>query len=731
MSLYVIIYTLQDGEQQLQFCSDQCLNQYKMNIFCKETQSIKSQLGAAVTAPASSVSKQIIITPDLWTERQRLDREAQLVLADRTSRAARGTATGLTDSDRNSRATRGTATGPTDSDLSSGRHRDDKDGPERFDHQQVSKTKSGHYSHGGERKSNDLHGNMASNKHASSRFRHATVTDADGFSKQRMLISGLGQDSVKHNEKRIKSPKREPLLYSPLYSRPASKTSDTHSVATGNKTKPNSDRARLSESGDSFSYAALPRSVATSPGSDLSSTPRSSIHQASGGLATSLTSPGGLATSLTSPGGLPTSLTSPVLPASQLLSSLGPGLQQWMMNPVLASGISGLPGVGPPGFGLPAYGPSHRLPGSSLNMASPPPDNHGNQETRAGAGQAASTHPLLGAAVPGQTTHPLLGAAVPPRPPFPLHPGHSGLLGMFPPPGIPSLLPLAGAMPPLGNMGGLLPPSTLMVPYPVIIPIPIPLPLPIPIPIPCDKDGNPMLPSVAPPTTSDLPVFPVTQIKQERPDTDLEMQPNTDLDSRPDLDTEPIRSSTSYEGAAEENIHMCSSGGVKQIACACCQTKPANEEPRKTHLSPPRAHHSPSHYSPAGATLSTSSGLRDIQNDAIDLSKDRLSQSKSSSGSAASVDLNRNNTLLLRASPPSSSESENSATGHQLPLGGIGVPRPVDSVYSSRRSLILDAPRTHSDRGRHSPEKRHFVGGLSKEHTYGKRRCVRARIRTK
>lgn len=27
-----------DGASQLQFCSDKCLNQYKMQIFCRETQ---------------------------------------------------------------------------------------------------------------------------------------------------------------------------------------------------------------------------------------------------------------------------------------------------------------------------------------------------------------------------------------------------------------------------------------------------------------------------------------------------------------------------------------------------------------------------------------------------------------------------------------------------------------------------------------------------------------------
>ena len=51
----------QDGEQQLQFCSDKCLSQYKMNIFCKETQehlqSIHSQVEAGVLAKVSTFSR--------------------------------------------------------------------------------------------------------------------------------------------------------------------------------------------------------------------------------------------------------------------------------------------------------------------------------------------------------------------------------------------------------------------------------------------------------------------------------------------------------------------------------------------------------------------------------------------------------------------------------------------------------------------------------------------------
>ncbi|XP_061397805.1 sine oculis-binding protein homolog [Musca vetustissima] len=56
-----------DGATQLQFCSDKCLNQYKMQIFCKETQAhldmnphLKEQGMEAASNGAN------LITPDLW-----------------------------------------------------------------------------------------------------------------------------------------------------------------------------------------------------------------------------------------------------------------------------------------------------------------------------------------------------------------------------------------------------------------------------------------------------------------------------------------------------------------------------------------------------------------------------------------------------------------------------------------------------------------------------------------
>ncbi|CAH2269008.1 jg16032 [Pararge aegeria aegeria] len=52
----------QDGATQLQFCSDKCLNQYKMHIFCRETQAHLDLNPHLVNASSSSS----LITPELW-----------------------------------------------------------------------------------------------------------------------------------------------------------------------------------------------------------------------------------------------------------------------------------------------------------------------------------------------------------------------------------------------------------------------------------------------------------------------------------------------------------------------------------------------------------------------------------------------------------------------------------------------------------------------------------------
>ncbi|XP_055630917.1 sine oculis-binding protein homolog B [Toxorhynchites rutilus septentrionalis] len=53
----------QDGVTQLQFCSDKCLNQYKMQIFCNET---KAHLDMNPHLKEKAASTGSLITPELW-----------------------------------------------------------------------------------------------------------------------------------------------------------------------------------------------------------------------------------------------------------------------------------------------------------------------------------------------------------------------------------------------------------------------------------------------------------------------------------------------------------------------------------------------------------------------------------------------------------------------------------------------------------------------------------------
>lgn len=54
-----------DGATQLQFCSDKCLNQYKMEIFCKETQA-HLDMNPHLKEPNNITESNSLITPELW-----------------------------------------------------------------------------------------------------------------------------------------------------------------------------------------------------------------------------------------------------------------------------------------------------------------------------------------------------------------------------------------------------------------------------------------------------------------------------------------------------------------------------------------------------------------------------------------------------------------------------------------------------------------------------------------
>ena len=104
----------QDGDQQLQFCSEKCLNQYKMNIFCKETQEHLEHIQAQVEAGLirqESPSKQILITPELWMKGD----EAQFPVKSGPGGTAGTRSKSKTGAERSSGSS---ATGSVDTDVS-------------------------------------------------------------------------------------------------------------------------------------------------------------------------------------------------------------------------------------------------------------------------------------------------------------------------------------------------------------------------------------------------------------------------------------------------------------------------------------------------------------------------------------------------------------------------------------------------------------------------------------
>ncbi|GFS21946.1 sine oculis-binding-like protein [Elysia marginata] len=63
---------LQEGDMQLQFCTEKCLNQYKMNIFCTEARQHLEQIQKMTGDGSSKITRsreskdEILITPELW-----------------------------------------------------------------------------------------------------------------------------------------------------------------------------------------------------------------------------------------------------------------------------------------------------------------------------------------------------------------------------------------------------------------------------------------------------------------------------------------------------------------------------------------------------------------------------------------------------------------------------------------------------------------------------------------
>ena len=345
----------------------------------------------------------------------------------------------------------------------------------------------------------------------------------------------------------------------------------------------------------------------------------------------------------------------------------------------------------------------HLLPSSLLTNGLNPEPRSNITEQRRRASRETSATPTPRASNPLISPQQQATSAPPPPPPTALPlpaalpPAYMAAAlgaGLFPPtlpPPIPGLFPPPPA--------GLLPPSTLMVPCP--IPIPIPLPIPIPIPIPMRKGE-----------------------KGEQKD-----EKNTKTSATP-----------SEDKTESESVHS---------NCACCShdqeedtnvphvinIRPNSESSVDMAAAAAAAYRNHLLLDTAAARVSSGS---DVENEAMDLSTGgggsiggHSERSRTLSPHLlGTVDQNKNHTTGSKSVSPgvssttSDTEREvSAAAATSYMLSSMMQDASSSARYQSRRSLILDAPTI--------PKQKHRSPSPSSRDYYSKRRCIRARLKTK
>ena len=639
----------QDGDQQLQFCSDKCLNQYKMTIFCKETQEHLRQVQPqSSSTPSADKAEQILITPELWIAREGSLRE-----------------------------------GEEDTE---------------------------------QKKDNSL--DCESHEHEMDTHRHpADVKPSmNGTLSEKMSPVSPSGHTPHHRASHATSHNK------------VSKIDINKAI----KIEPDRGHSQRSSRRDSI---PTPLSIVTSP-LPMSHTPSSSNPATCSPPLSANSSTGGMG--MAAAGSAPVMYQHPLF--SQGLSAAQSLHQVWGGGPVP------LP---PPEASHKSHAHHHHN-----HHRVPPVDTQSNTQKSPSSTSRPPTYPPEVSPVhPAQV--PLLRPGGVPPLMNPNMPGH-----MIPPPGAgfpypPFMSMPGGFMPPMGHP--LLPPNTLLTPYPVPIPIPIPVPIPIPIPFPRAVFDNlkKKIEDTKPAQGSSNPDI---EQKQKRPRV-LHPTPEPAITITPSYQERPPSQHSDCNSRQGSESSLLSDTESCKIACACCQTQD-DTSPGRRHSAGGSAHSSSSsHHQGTPKTslhslarkhntssrhhhirdrptyrerrLSSTASDVDPEEGVIDLSTDRSKLERSCS--ASSLDLNRNSYPHAQSPTSPSTHRRSTPSGRNCSDGGSGMAASnMDARYSARRSRILDAPSVPRDKVKSPlPEKRHYFGSVPRDTIYGKRRCIRPRIKSK
>ena len=308
--------------------------------------------------------------------------------------------------------------------------------------------------------------------------------------------------------------------------------------------------------------------------------------------------------------------------------------------------------------------------------------------------------------------------------------GHTPLQPPPPYRGIPCPVPMMSGIPPYhlapgSTLPGILPPNTLMTPYPFIVPFPVPIPIPIPIKEKLFykylKKANETKPDTA-----------ITNIKSEKTNhmdaTSLDASndiPPIVIKPR-DLQSEDLEGETQCECVCEKaegsiECAKCFRSNNRDNSAVCEYQSDDSMSPRSSTSNLPRV---------------VSSNSQDDM--AMDLSK--VKPDPTSYVSPRSTMIPTGNTCKP-LNVIDQNRSQSLSVPHLLPVMRMhpGFHTPVLPIrelpYSSRRALLLDAPSVQRDsRDRHtpSPEKGIMFRSPSRELVLNKRKCgVRPRIKSK
>ena len=367
-------------------------------------------------------------------------------------------------------------------------------------------------------------------------------------------------------------------------------------------------------------------------------------------------------------------------------------------------------GLYPPLWGAAGSGASEMLPHMlwdprALHGLQMPPGGLDSARKR-GDNRTTSRHS------PGHDDTPTEGTMFypPGAPPPLLPPQHRGSL----PPlqfmgGLPSL-----GLPPAPSLPGLLPPNTLMTPYPVIVPLPIPIPIPIPVKEDLFytylKKANEK--STEPAEAQKLPEEETAEEKEAV--APIVIKPTNLLPDENDED----ESNNPLKCACYQN-----DGGIcNEELC----TRSARE---KTGLPPHEEHRT----SPRRLPLLPEQKSEDVAMDLSKVKSDRVIPIASPSSTAGQCKplnvVDQNKTPMVKIPPLMAPMPTHPPILHAPMMPVRELP------YSSRRALLLDAPSVRRDvRDRHSPspDKRLMFRSPSRDIIINKRKCgVRPRIKSK